>query len=1577
MKKIFLSLLVALAFVAVSLTLVKADAATTVDLVEGVQIRTDGNNGLRWVANVTNHNDSNVYGFLFAQGDVANLTAETNGVINQVVTGVDAENLSYSATMVKFPQSAAGQDISVRAYVKVGNTYTYSSNTVVRNLGEVALTAYNTDAAGTFVENVVNFVESNYKTLYVGFDGAVNFGVSKYEINPANLEKEFVKDWNTKFGTTWTEFNYKDFDVSAIEGTAPLTATTDTDCSGTNAYEFFNTDPVTSAKWDWLLEFFLGETATGVHSKLQINALLGNGTYEVDNNGTPVTQLWKLMHFSRSLHNFFSAGYENVHDYPGVAFPDSSAFAQIGKYNDQIIASNPKLVMIGKEVELSDLINEGYNFEGYDSGSGVASTTVKVPTETVSYAPQFAPVCYTIKYMYGEVELTDLERTYNIEDDFHLPESVFDGYDLLGWYDNPELTGDPIEMIEVGTTGDKVYYAKVEQTTHVNVNVTFDANGGRLPSSYVAGDLELEVEKYAANGYASDVTYMLPYITPGAGVSTLKFQYKVLLNYDSTLGLYKVVAVDAATKALADAANGATWTHAIANSKVSFTGDFAVGQYVYIDVDALKTAPQVAKVYNSLDSLTNYTTTLKKPGTLPVPTNGAEEFAGWRSSVDGSIIKEYPGYMENPGDITYTAVWSAEINANVTFDFNGGSLDCGNNAEELYKTYGTQTTSLQISNYNGNYWSLYKSDVLICDVGTAANAQYATRICIAKDATTGLYKIVGIVKYNTTGDFATGTEYVIIVAGGHEGTYDDNFDRSKIAVGNFIVADKDLTSATSSNIVNVTFYEGSLSLESFNQNITEGSTLPTAVKNGYTFKGWYDSNENLYDSPSDFIGVSTITLTAKWEKIITYGTISYVVNGGELPEGAATKYVEGEEFTLPVPTRQDYTFLGWTLTSGSTDYITAISASTTGAVTVYANWVLSNISAGVTFDYNGGVSEKLIKANGSVGSLIVSNYGGNFWDLYASNTFVYVGSTNYNPQGAKRIYIAKNASTGFYEILGVQTSGVSSKPTGTEYILTVSDSYTGTYADNLNISALEAGDYVFFDKAFTGASSSNLVTFTFYKGTLATTTINQTISSSVVFDTPIKEGYKFSGWYDANGNLYDSYTDFAGIDKILVTAKYTFDDTLIGSFETNSWVVVGKTIKLNHQFVSGSNISVTWKSSTPSIAEVDSEGNVTGLAEGLATIVVYATEAPTIKFTFYVTVVTEASGAWLVILESNNEDIFIRENLGIGAGTPEYYTDIYGSVSQLLFANYYENTTYYLSSPTKTTTMSSVEFVTFHYAADMPQGGTAYKTGGKNLAAYQQTASGVSYHYATGMDGIYACANTKWGAWHAGSNKTLYWYDSGLTTSDIGTDVYTTDVTLKNGYFYIKGKKTSVANSTGYTKLNKAGLAVKLSGTKWYIGGCYYNSSYGYISSQGGNGNSIGIESSVRKLSDLWLTWQYSSQLCAKLLIEFGLPIQRLVPHHFFSGKDCPQPLLANELEIWYIFVEMVEQEMAYFKANGSTKSSPKAGGTAPTFSESSSYIGDKGRVTSLPTYSTCQTYTVTYGGKTRTLSVIIPGTVA
>ena len=241
MKKVFLSLLTFFMVLSLSVVLVKASEATTVELVDGVQIRTDGNNGLRWQANVTNAAENQTYGFLFAKGEVKDLTVETAGVVNKEITELN-ENGSFAASMTKFPKAAVANDISVRAYVKTGNEYTYSENIVVRNLAEVALGAKNKAVAGEFVEQVVDYVEENYKKAYVNQEDTLFVNSAIYETEPAKLEKVFLADWNAKFGTTMTKFNYSTWAASAKDGSTPLTSNDDTNCSGTNAYEFFITD---------------------------------------------------------------------------------------------------------------------------------------------------------------------------------------------------------------------------------------------------------------------------------------------------------------------------------------------------------------------------------------------------------------------------------------------------------------------------------------------------------------------------------------------------------------------------------------------------------------------------------------------------------------------------------------------------------------------------------------------------------------------------------------------------------------------------------------------------------------------------------------------------------------------------------------------------------------------------------------------------------------------------------------------------------------------------------------------------------------------------------------------------------------------------------------------------------------------------------------------------------------------------------------------------------------------------------------------------------------------------------------
>ena len=448
------------------------------------------------------------------------------------------------------------------------------------------------------------------------------------------------------------------------------------------------------------------------------------------------------------------------------------------------------------------------------------------------------------------------------------------------------------------------------------------------------------------------------------------------------------------------------------------------------------------------------------------------------------------------------------------------------------------------------------------------------------------------------------------------------------------------------------------------------------------------------------------------------------------------------------------------------------------------------------------------------------------------------------------------------------------------------------------------------------------------------------------------------------------------------------DPYIDGEFESATYVVANQSINLHAKLVGEVKDSdaLLWKSNTPQYATVNSEGVVTGVKEGLAEIVVYCAGNENVSFTFYVTVLdTAPTGILKLILDSNNKEVYTKNNLLIGikiGSDGAYYSDIVGSVSKLLFEEYKVYDTYYLSNPSNKSTLTGagkggIDFITVHYAADMPYSASAMFNGGKNLASYNKSCNtngtSASWHYSVGNDGIWASQSEAYGAWHAGASKAMTWTDSGVTTSQVGSDLYTTDVTLgSDGYFYIKGVKTTVKNTTSSTKLNGMGLGVKVVGSKVYLGGHYYNSSYQYISSTGGNNNSIGMETSVREGSDLWLTWQYTAQLCAKLLLKYELPLNRLVGHHFFSGKWCPQPMLENDLEIWYEFVELTRQQMELYDNYGNY---------TLTMESNSSHVKDNGRISSLPTYTECVTYEVTYSDgtttKTVTLSTIIPGTIA
>ncbi len=456
-----------------------------------------------------------------------------------------------------------------------------------------------------------------------------------------------------------------------------------------------------------------------------------------------------------------------------------------------------------------------------------------------------------------------------------------------------------------------------------------------------------------------------------------------------------------------------------------------------------------------------------------------------------------------------------------------------------------------------------------------------------------------------------------------------------------------------------------------------------------------------------------------------------------------------------------------------------------------------------------------------------------------------------------------------------------------------------------------------------------------------------------------------------------------------------------GTYETNSYLKVGESIQLLAAYTDRNDTEqpIVWSSLDESIATVDQSGLVTAVAVGYAHIQVALASDPSLTYEFLVTVLDdELSEALEYVLAAHNSNIFTRYDLGIGAGKPAYYRDIYGNVSDIMFNETLTiDNKYYTDGTTGSNhggLKSSVEFITVHYTGNMSKGSTA----AANANYFSNQSADTSINYVTGNDGVFACLDDKYVAFHAGDGTGVpfEWYNTGVAYQE-GDPLYPVWAVAKNAQnqlvFTINGKETSIEipdpaatittnadNYSGSAKytfsstytdpkwFNDMGLAYKVVDGTYYMGKtwwCYTQVLEGRICSRGGNLNSVGIESAVNPESDLWYTWAKTAQLVAYLMNKYNLDITRVVGHHFFAAKDCPQPLLENNLEIWWEFIDMVEAEYARITkfADYTFTMSVDAAGAG--------VVSELGRVT-VPTYAQTVAYTVTieHNGQTESITL-------
>lgn len=333
--------------------------------------------------------------------------------------------------------------------------------------------------------------------------------------------------------------------------------------------------------------------------------------------------------------------------------------------------------------------------------------------------------------------------------------------------------------------------------------------------------------------------------------------------------------------------------------------------------------------------------------------------------------------------------------------------------------------------------------------------------------------------------------------------------------------------------------------------------LPTPVKEGYVFAGWYTDETGgiMVTDKSRYRFDRDSTLYAHWrtKDSIIY-TVSFDPNGGSCEiKNQEVEY--GKAYgSLPTPSKSGSTFRGWhTAASGGSKVNYNSIYNTAGNITLYAHWDINSYT--VNFDANGGdckIDEIDVKYGENYGTLPTPTRNG------------------YNFAGW---YTAKSGG-----------------------IRITSDSIYNTSNDVTLYARWSNAKYTVMFNANGGSCGTDRKEVYYGKeyGTLPTAS---------------RSNYTFSGWFTSanGGNKIDSNSIYNNINNVTLYAHWNsiaVSGISISNNPSNNELGVGESVKLKAT-VSPSNAtnqSFTWSSSNEDIATVSSDGTVTGQKAGSVTI---------------------------------------------------------------------------------------------------------------------------------------------------------------------------------------------------------------------------------------------------------------------------------------------------------------------------------------------------------------------------------------
>lgn len=461
-----------------------------------------------------------------------------------------------------------------------------------------------------------------------------------------------------------------------------------------------------------------------------------------------------------------------------------------------------------------------------------------------------------------------------------------------------------------------------------------------------------------------------------------------------------------------------------------------------------------------------------------------------------------------------------------------------------------------------------------------------------------------------------------------------------------------------------------------------------------------------------------------------------------------------------------------------------------------------------------------------------------------------------------------------------------------------------------------------------------------------------------------KDFYQFSGWMiDGKEGVFKEITKDDLVDgNLLLTPKWIFPrldlyyetgDVVVGVGENNTVCITPLDIT-DELLAEGYN----FKTGDNTIATIDENGVITGVADGYTEISVSLKNNPSVNATIGVTVSSKKNTMnelllyFTEIAQSSN----IVKNIDVVGWQFTYEHELRTSVIGYLFEDLVitENIAP-LSNYNRPGSKYPKYYITVHDTGDVEYTAkdwseTVYNQFNK-MTQQEYTAS---YQYVLDNKDVYHNIPDDETAYHAGDGSRMYEL---LETGVYGTNLKPNITITSDGYYAIDNQKTKVLAPTNKgtilttADINDCGIRCVIQNGQYYLGNTWFDSTYRKIGNYGGNRNSIGIETCMTQGDDIYYSWQRLAKLVAKLMDENDLTVNDVVPHHYFSGKNCPQTM--REAGMWDHFLNLVQIEYDVLQYI-------QEGYEVSFTSNNTDYVNNLGRVIKSSSLSKTVSYTIT-----------------